>query len=132
MVRHIMRKTELAIRTGIDRATISYYINGRKKINKLEHKVNSLKLDVNKYISLSVTLFVQDIPGKIIPSNLSKLLAFLFSYADINTSALTATLQCIQVILVRFTSYNKVSLLLVNCNCVYGVFFKESCRIHQD
>ncbi len=30
-------KTELAIRTGIDRATISYYINGRKKINKLDH-----------------------------------------------------------------------------------------------
>ena len=30
-------KTELAIRTGIDRATISYYINGRKKINKVDH-----------------------------------------------------------------------------------------------
>ena len=30
-------KTELAIRTGIDRATITYYINGRKKINKLDH-----------------------------------------------------------------------------------------------
>lgn len=30
-------KTELAKRTGIDRGTISYYINGRKKINKLDH-----------------------------------------------------------------------------------------------
>lgn len=30
-------KTELANRTGIDRATISYYINGKKKINKLDH-----------------------------------------------------------------------------------------------
>ena len=48
-----MTETELAKRTGIDRTTLSCYINGRKKINKLDHVTalaQVLDLDIKEFI----------------------------------------------------------------------------------
>ena len=48
-----MTETELAIRTGIPRTTLSEYINGKRKIGKLEHVIaiaNVLEIPLDEFI----------------------------------------------------------------------------------
>ena len=51
-----MTETELAIRTGIPRTTLSEYLNGKRKIGKLEHATA-----IAKVLEIPIDEFIKEI-----------------------------------------------------------------------